>query len=119
MSEMFATASAVSLVLAALLLFSAGQKLSRSPTVVDGYRRVGVVPERLPHLAATLLAGTAGLLVGLAWAPLGVTAAAGLVAYFLVAIGAHLRHGEMGNIGTPMVMLVLAAAALVLRLESM
>jgi hypothetical protein len=46
--------------------------------------------------------------------PLGV--AAGLVAYFLGAVGGHLRVRDTKNLAMPMPPLVLAIAVLVLRL---
>lgn len=116
---MFAAAVAVSVVLAAMLAFSAMQKLGGSPAVVESYRVVGVDPERLTILAITLLAGAAGVLAGLVWAPLGVTASACLVAYFMAAIGAHIRHHAMGNVATPIIVFALASAALVLRTITM
>lgn len=83
--------TAVSLALAALLVLAALRKLGHRPEVVATYIRVGVPEERLNLLAALLLAGAAGLVVGLFATPVGIAAAVGLVAYFALAIGAHLR----------------------------
>ena len=113
---MFIATAVISVVLAALLVFSAGQKLGRSPQVVSTYTRVGVPEERLPLLAAILLAGAAGLAIGLVVRPLGIAAASGLIAYFAIAVGAHIRHRQLGNIATPVLILGLSALALVLRL---
>jgi hypothetical protein len=75
------------------------------------------VPEdKLDYLAVTLLAGAAGLLVGLLWAPLGIAAALALVVYFLVAMAFHVRAGDAEHLPTALVMALLAAAALALRL---
>ncbi|HEU0025090.1 MAG TPA: DoxX family protein, partial [Thermoleophilaceae bacterium] len=81
---MFAAAAVVSALLAALLAYSAIRKLSHRPAVVRTYTRVGVPEDRLDHLAVILLAGAAGLLVGLLWTPIGLAASAGVVCYFLV-----------------------------------
>jgi hypothetical protein len=116
---MFVVHVAVSVVLVALLLYSASQKLRRSAEVVESYRNVGVPPNRLAVLAALLVAGGLGVLAGLAWAPIGIAAAAGLVVYFLLAVGAHVRHDQLGNVATPVVLTVLAAASLVLRSVTM
>jgi DoxX-like protein len=106
----------VSLVLAALLVLTAVRKLGRQPAVVATYTRVGVPEERLGLLAATLLAGAAGLLVGLWWPPLGLAAAGGLVVYFVLAVAAHLRARDAAALPVPLVYLGLSVAALVLRL---
>jgi len=99
----------VTALLAGLLTFSAALKLSGKPAVIESYARVGVDRRRLPLLAAVLLAGAGGLLVGLWWAPLGTTAAGALVVYFALALVAHARHGDMSHAATPAVLLVLAA----------
>ena len=66
-------------------------------------------------LPACEFAGAAGLLLGLAWAPLGIAAAVGLILYFIGAIVAHLRVGDIKGVGTPAVPLLLAAGCLVTR----
>jgi hypothetical protein len=106
----------VSVLLAALLAVTAARKLSHRPAVVATYRRVGVPEERLNLLAVLLLAGAVGLNAGLWWTPVGVAAAAALVAYFLLAIGAHLRAGDAANAPMPALYLALSGAALVLHL---
>ncbi|GAA0925025.1 DoxX family protein [Virgisporangium aurantiacum] len=111
-------ATVVSVLLAALLVVTAARKLSHRPAVVATYRRVGVPEERLNQLAVLLLAGAAGLVVGLWWEPVGVAAAAALVAYFLLAIGAHLRTRDTANVPMPALYLALSAAALTLHLAS-
>jgi DoxX-like family len=107
---------AVSLLLAALLLATAIRKLTHAPAVVETYRRVGVPEERLNLLALILAAGAAGLVVGLWWPPLGVAAAAGLVAYFVLAVAAHIGHHDLKPLPTPLAFLALSAAALILHL---
>jgi hypothetical protein len=100
--------------LVALLVFSAGLKLSGRPDVVDAYARVGVERRRLPLLAALLFAGAAGLLAGLAWRPLGVAAAGALVCYFVLAIVAHATHHDLAHAAIPTLLLLLAIASTVL-----
>jgi hypothetical protein len=107
----------VSVLLAALLVFAAARKLSHRPEVVATYTRVGVPEERLNALAALLVAGAVGLVVGLSWRPLGIAASGALVAYFLVAIGAHVRAHDERNLPVPIVMELLAAAALILHVS--
>jgi DoxX-like family len=109
-------AGILSCLLAGLAAFAALRKLSHRPEVVASYAAVGVPEERLDALAALLLAGAAGLIVGLLWAPIGVAAAAAFAVYFLVAIAAHIRTGDTRHLPTPLLMELLAVAALVLRL---
>jgi hypothetical protein len=70
----------------------------------------------LPWLAACEIAGAIGILIGIAWAPLGVIAALGLVFYFVGAIIAHLRAGDFKGMLTPVVPLLFSVAVLVTRI---
>jgi hypothetical protein len=116
---MFAASAVVSILLAGSLTYAAARKLSHRPEVVEGYARVGVPEDRLDHLAAILLAGAAGLLVGLLWAPIGIAAALGLIVYFALALGAHVRADDLESLPTPAALELLAIAALVLRLAAL
>ena len=60
-------------------------------------------------------AGAIGLLVGIAVPQIGIAAAAGLVLFFIAAIITHLRAHDY-SFGLAVVFLLLAVAALVLRL---
>jgi hypothetical protein len=111
----FVATVVVSALLAILMSYAAIRKLSHRPEVVADYALVGVPEERLDLLAVTLLAGAAGLIVGLAWAPIGIAAAGATVVYFLAAIGAHIRSGDLDHIPTPIFMELLAIGATVLR----
>jgi hypothetical protein len=112
---MFVATVIVSAVLAAALLMSAGAKLVRRTAVMEGMAAVGVPADRVWMLAVLEIAGAAGLIAGLFWAPIGIAAAIGVVLYFIAAIGAHLRKHDPGFM-PPTGILVVAAAALVLRL---
>jgi DoxX-like family len=116
---MFVATVVVSALLAAALVWSAVRKLSHQDRVVRTYTRVGVPEDKLNYLAVILLAGAAGLLVGLLWAPIGVAAAIGLVAYFVLAVAAHLRADDARNLPTPLTLAAMAAAVLTLRLATM
>ena len=85
---MFLATVIVSALLAFTLGFSAMRKLSHRPEVVQTYVRVGVPEDKLDYLAVILLAGAAGLVLGLVWAPLGVAAGIGVVTIELVAAAA-------------------------------
>jgi hypothetical protein len=112
-------AAVLSVIFAALIVFAAARKLSHREDVVASYARVGVPEERLNALAAILLAGAAGLIVGLLWAPLGIAASAGLALYFVLAIAAHVRAADAKNLPTPLTMEMLAAATLILRVAAL
>lgn len=116
---MFAATVIVSLLLAAALAYAAIRKLSHRPEVVETYVRVGVPEDKLDYLALILLAGAAGLILGLLWAPIGVAAAIGLVLYFLAAIGFHIRANDIANLPTPALIELTATAALILRLGTL
>jgi hypothetical protein len=113
---MFVACVLTSILLAALMTFAAVRKLGHREEVVATYTRVGVPEDKLDYLAFVLLAGAAGLLAGLAWAPIGVVAAAGTVVYFLLAVAAHVRHDDRANLPTPVAIELIAVAALALRL---
>jgi hypothetical protein len=116
---MFLATAIVSVLLALVLAYSAVRKLSHEPAVIQTYVRVGVPEEKLDYLAMILLAGAAGLLLGLLWAPIGVAAAIGVVCYFILAIAAHIRADDVEHLPTPLAIAVVAAAALALRLATL
>jgi len=116
---MFVATTIVVVLLAGLLAFSAIRKLTHRERFIHGYIRVGVPEDRLDHLALILLAGAAGLVLGLFWAPIGVAAAVGVIAYFTVAIAFHIRADDAKNLPTPLVIALIAMAALVLRLATL
>jgi hypothetical protein len=116
---MFVATAIVAVLLAALLAFSAVRKLSHREEVVQTYVRVGVPEGKLDYLALVLLAGAAGLVLGLLWAPLGVAAGVGVVGYFVAAVAAHIRAGDAKSLPTPVAYAVIAVVALALRLATL
>ena len=109
----------VSSLLAALISYSAVLKLTHRREVVEDYRRAGVPERWLNWLGALLLASAAGLVIGHWWALAGIFAASGLIAYFALAVAFHFRSSDTANAVTPVVLMVLAAAALGLRLVAL
>jgi hypothetical protein len=105
----------VSSLLAAMVSVSALRKLTHQDVVVESYARAGVPESWLNRLAALLLAAGAALVAGNWWAPLGVAASAGLLVYFLLAIGFHVRAKDLAHAATPSALVLLAIAALMLR----
>jgi hypothetical protein len=117
---MFIAYIIIAAVLALLLLASAASKLRRDPRVVQSiHETVGVPLRFLPHLAELEIAAAAGLLIGLAWAPLGVAAAGGVVLYMIGAVIGHVRVNDLKGMVGPAPPLALAIAALVTRVLSM
>jgi hypothetical protein len=110
------TYAIVGILTALILLLSAYAKLTRNARIVEGMTSIGIPLSMFPFLAACEIAGALGLLIGLWYTPLGVAAAIGLVVYFVLAVGAHLRKGDVKGMPSALVILVLSALALVFRL---
>ncbi|MCW2757719.1 MAG: hypothetical protein JWO46_1465 [Nocardioidaceae bacterium] len=112
---MYVATVIVSIVVALVMLGSGTAKFRRQPQIVEGLGGIGVPVSWFPLLGSVLYAGAIGLLVGLFWAPLGIAAGVGLVLYFLLAVGFHVKARDWAGIVAPTVLLVASAAALVLR----
>ena len=94
------------------------RKLSHRPEVVQSYGRVGVPEDQLNYLAAILLIGAARLVAGRLWAPIGIAATLGVIAYFVLAAVAHIRADDLDHLPTPVAIELLAVPALALRLAT-
>lgn len=105
------------ILLAAMLMFSGIGKIRRDLHIVQIIHEVVGVPLKYFRvLAACEFAGALGLVLGIWWPCLGVAAGIGLVLYFVGAVISHLRVADVKGIGPAAFMLVVAAAALVLRI---
>jgi hypothetical protein len=83
--------------------------------VLANSAKVGVPRSWLPMLGTLKIAGAIGLLVGLVGPPvIGISAATGLVLYFVGAVIAHFRARVLYNIAFPGAYLGLSASSLVL-----
>jgi hypothetical protein len=106
----------VTLLLAGLFTFAASIKLlgvSQSLAIRD---HLGVKPVQWRLIGVCELAGVAGALVGLMWAPIGIAAAIGLALLSIGAIAFHLRASDGAKDIAPAVIgLALAAATAVLH----
>jgi hypothetical protein len=108
---------AITILLAAMALWSAIAKLRRDPNVMRVVHEIVGVPLRyFPLLAACEIAGALGSVLGIQWPLIGAAAAIGLVVYFVGATISHLWVGDFKGVGPAAFMLVLAAAALALRI---
>ena len=81
--------------------------------------KLGLPTTWIPRLAACEIAGGVGLLLGLAIAPIGILAALGACGYFIGAVIVHLRAGDREGVPAPAIFVLIAVAALVLRILTM
>jgi DoxX-like family len=106
----------VTLLLAALFTFSASIKLlgvSQSLAIRD---HLGVKPLQWRLIGALELAGVAGVLVGLAWPPIGIAAAIGLALLSIGALAFHIRASDrVIDMAAAVIGIALAAATTVLH----
>jgi hypothetical protein len=104
------------LLLAALFTFSASIKLlgvSRSLAIRD---HLGVKPLQWRLIGALELAGVAGVLVGLAWPPIGIAAAIGLALLSIGAIAFHIKASDrVVDMAPAVIGIALGAATAVLH----
>jgi DoxX-like family len=115
---MFIAYLAVTLLAAAANIFSATLDFVRYKQVLINMAKVGVSDSWITTLGLLKATGALGLLVGIVVPPIGIVAASGLVLFFVGAIGVHLRAHDY-SFGLAVVFLVLAIAALVLRVVSL
>jgi hypothetical protein len=107
----------ITILFAIAVAFSGVGKIRRDAHQVRViHETVGVPLKFFPLLAACEFAGASGLLAGIGWPPLGVAGGIGLVLYFMGAVVSHLRVGDFKGIGSAAFMLVVAAAALAMRI---
>ena len=115
---MFIGYVAVAVVAAGLNAWAAALDLRRADSAVANAAKVDVPQSWLLPLGALKLAGAVGLIAGIVVPSLGVAAAIGLVLFFVCAVFAHLRVGWYSTLPFPLVFLLFAVLALVLRLAS-
>jgi uncharacterized membrane protein len=114
----FIACAGVSVVYALMLIASARLKFVRDERAVKIIAEVVGVPlSWFPWLGAAEVAGAFGLVIGLAVPAIGIAAAIGLIVYFVLATSSHLRVGDH-DLQAPVIMLVMAIGALVLRIAS-
>jgi hypothetical protein len=111
---MFIAYLAVTILAAAANIFSATLDFVRYKQILINMAKVGVSDSWITILGALKAAGAIGLLVGIVVPLIGMAAASGLVLFFIGAIVIHLRAHDY-SFGLALVFLLLAIAALVLR----
>jgi hypothetical protein len=107
----------VTILAAAANIFSATCDFVRYEKVSIAMAKAGVPESWMTTLGVLKAAGALGLLVGIGVPMIGIAAAIGLILFFVGAIITHLR-GRDYSLGPAIFFLLLAAAALVLRLAS-
>lgn len=109
----------VAVLFAATLLMSARAKLAAPEELVAAiHERFGIPMSGIGVLAAFDIAGAIALVAGI-WRPsFGIAAGIGLAVYALVVILAHLWVGDSNALSSLITPVLLAIAALVLRLWS-
>ncbi|GAB3845637.1 DoxX family protein [Dactylosporangium cerinum] len=98
----------MSVVTAALTIAAAAADFVRPQWILANMSRYGVPHAWLPVLGAVKAAGGLGLLAGLAVPALGLAAAAGLVLYFLGAVGTVVRARCWSHLPSPGLFLALS-----------
>ena len=114
---MFTAYVAVTVLAAAANAFSATLDFIRYKQILINMAKVGVSESWITILGILKAAGALGLLIGIGVPLIGIAAAVGLVLFFVAAIITHLRARDY-SFGLAVVFLLLAVAALVLRLTS-
>ena len=114
---MFVACVVVTAILAFASFGSAMGKIQGIPQMADLMSSVGVSAPTARILGFIQLAGAAGIILGLFWAPIGIAAAGGLTLYYLGAMAAHARAKHpVKQVFFPVPLVVLSLAALVLRI---
>jgi hypothetical protein len=114
---MFTAYVIVTFLAAAANIFSAALDFIRYKQILINMARVGVPDSWITILGTLKAAGAIGLLIGIGVPLIGTAAAAGLVLFFVGAIITHLRARDY-SFGLAVVFLLLAVAALALRLAT-
>jgi DoxX-like family len=107
---------AVTIALALLFTFSSAIKLLGVRQSLEIRDHLGVSPALWRVIGALELAGVVGVLVGLAWAPIGIAAAIGLALLSVGAVVFHIRVSDGIAKTVPAVLgIVLAVATAILQ----
>ena len=115
---MFTAYIIVTVLAAAANTFSATLDFIRYKQILINMAKVGVSESWITILGILKAAGALGLLIGIGVPLIGIAAAVGLVLFFVAAIITHLRARDY-SFGLAVVFLLVAVAALVLRLTSL
>jgi len=115
---MFTVYIIVTVLTAAANFFSATLDFIRYKQILINMAKAGVPDSWITMLGTLKAAGALGLLVGIGVPLIGTAAAVGLILFFVGAIITHLRARDY-SFGLAVVFLLLAVAALVLRVATL
>jgi len=115
---MFTAYIVVTILAAAANIFSATLDFIRFKQILINMARVGVSESWITIFGILKAAGALGLLIGMSVPLIGIAAGSGLVLFFVSAIITHVRAHDY-SFGLAIVFLLLALAALVLRVASL
>ena len=115
---MFTVYIIVTVLTAAANFFSATLDFIRYKQVLINMAKAGVPDSWITMLGTLKAAGALGLLVGIGVPLIGTAAAVGVILFFVGAIITHLRARDY-SFGLAVVFLLLAVAALVLRVATL
>ena len=115
---MFVAYIIVTALAAAANIFSATLDFIRFKQVLINMQKAGVSESWITTLGILKAAGAAGLLIGIGVPLIGTAAATGLTLFFVGGIITHLRARDY-SFGLAVVFLLLAVAALVLRVSTL
>lgn len=116
---MFAITVILSLLLAVAFVAAGSAKITNNPQIVSNLRRLRVDNALIRPIGVLEVLGAAGLVIGLAWAPLGAAAALGLFGLMVGALRYHARaHDAPPALAPPALLGLLALAAFVLRIAT-
>jgi DoxX-like protein len=114
-----ATVVVLSILLAVVLAPLGTFKLINHPKASETAQRLGISLTLSRTIGVLELSAAGALLIGLAWAPLGVAAAVGLTLLLLGATASHLRvHDPVQVASFPFLLALLSVATLILQLQT-
>jgi hypothetical protein len=106
----------VTMLLAVMFTFSSSIKLLGVSQSLEIRDHLGVTPVLWRVIGTLELAGVVGVLVGLAWAPIGVAAAIGLALLSVGAVAFHVRASDgLVKTAPAVIAIVLAVATAILQ----
>lgn len=116
---MFIATLVLSALLAIAFVGAGVSKVMKVPAMVTAAEAHGFTADSYRNIGLLEIAGAAGLLIGLWWAPLGIAAALGLSVLMAGAVIVHVRaEDEVAETVPAVVLTLLAAAALVLHIAN-
>ncbi|MBF6341666.1 DoxX family protein [Nocardia abscessus] len=116
---MFITYVVITMVMSVVLVVSAGAKFTRPPRMVQQMSTLELSFTLLPFLGVAQIAGAGGLIIGVWWGPLGIAAAICLTLYFIGAVAAHVRVGDIKGAPPAAALAIVAAVLIGLRVGAL